>query len=211
MQQRPQTKRQQTFYHFTFKFIGESHPYPFVKVLKYLAEHVIDKRLYVRHDSDNSTKTPSLHNESPLERVAVHWRGVSEAQVELTRLPQQSDDVRARHNRHCARQARQPRKRRRLDTRRRVQILKQHELLMLSCVTCLLKIVQNMANFLSPYLQRLVHVSCSFSYLIQLSSAATITTATGSSQPLLSPTSSQIELKLGQLRSTLATCIPLEK
>jgi hypothetical protein len=77
--------------------------------------------------------------------------------------------------------------------------LKNYELLILSSVTCLLKIVQNMSNFLSPFLKRLVYTSCSFSYLTKLGSEA------GSSSNGLT----QIDIKLGQLRQMLATLIPL--
>ena len=195
-------------------------------MLKFLAEHLIDKRLYVKLSvSDNSTtaKTspPLLHNSNLLSSVLLCIGEVclklkSSSLVYLNKVMTFAlaivDIVRAKlGNRDNAADSTLVTEFKTSSTTSSshssfLTAFKQHELLMLSCVTCLLKIVQNMANFLSPYLQRLVHVSCSFSYLIQLSSAAT---ASGSSQPLLSPTSSQIELKLGQLRSTLATCIPL--
>lgn len=70
-----------------------------------------------------------------------------------------------------------------------------------SCVTCILKIVQNMANFISPFLTRILYVSCSLSSLI---SAASRDNQTNSSHAY-----PQIELKLNQLRFSMATLIPL--
>ena len=69
-------------------------------------------------------------------------------------------------------------------------------MLILSSVTCLLKIVQNMFNFLSPYLKRLIYTACSFSYLARLGSEN-------------ANNLSHIETKLSQLRTILATLIPL--
>jgi U3 small nucleolar RNA-associated protein 10 len=84
---------------------------------------------------------------------------------------------------------------------------KNFELLILSSVTCLLKIVQNMSNFLSPFLKRLVYTSCSLSYLTKTAGADVTTshTATSGANAGLS----QIDIKLGQLRQMLATLIPL--
>jgi hypothetical protein len=73
------------------------------------------------------------------------------------------------------------------------------ELLILSSVTCLQKIVQHMANFLSPFLQRLLHFSCSMSHLIQ-----TLQQDEQNHSNCL-----QIESKLALLRSSLAMQIPL--
>ena len=95
---------------------------------------------------------------------------------------------------------------------------------MLSCATCLQKIVQNMANFLSPFLGRLIYVCCSFSYLItpNQKSFSTIENdikpmdnigAASSFQVLekkTNPTSTcQLDFKFTLLRSTLATQIPI--
>ena len=66
----------------------------------------------------------------------------------------------------------------------------------------MLKIVQNMASFISPFLPRMMYVTCSLSRLI--SSAANQDRQGNSS--LAYP---QIEIKLAQLRSSMATLIPL--
>jgi U3 small nucleolar RNA-associated protein 10 len=77
-----------------------------------------------------------------------------------------------------------------------------------------------MANFLSPFLGRLIYVCCSLSYLTassQKSLAAendspSMDTGTTSSQVLVkqnSTSTSQLDFKLTLLRSTLATQIPL--
>lgn len=73
---------------------------------------------------------------------------------------------------------------------------KNYELLILSTVTCLLKIVQNMSQFLSPYLHRLVYVTTSLSHLTHNFSNT-------------SDNQQQIDTRLGQLRSMIATLIPL--
>jgi len=58
-----------------------------------------------------------------------------------------------------------------------------------------------MSNFISPFLSRIIYVSCSLSTLITTASRVKSTTT--------SSTYSQIEQKLNHLRSSMATLIPL--
>lgn len=89
---------------------------------------------------------------------------------------------------------------------------------MLSCTTCLQKILANMSNFVSPFLSRLIYVCCSLSYLTadnqrKTQKAAEIdnlmdVTSLANRHPGTNPIS-QLDSKLALLRSTLATQIPL--
>jgi hypothetical protein len=104
--------------------------------------------------------------------------------------------------------------------------------LVLSSITCLLKISQNLANFLSPYLKRIVYVACTLQFkkllhnqlttnnqqninTISISSDigmeidAYLNQSTTTGAPQQSKSMQQIDFKLTQLRNCLSTNVPL--
>lgn len=193
------------------KRIGEQNPLAFVKVIKYLSENLIDKKLYIKSARKSDEQVhESLSNSNLLSSVLLCIGEVclklkTNALTYLNQIMSFTleivDFVRARigdtessvdldlimdYDRLIGQGN--------AEAKENSSIFKNYELLALSCVTCMLKVVQNMANFLSPYLKRLFYVSCSLSYLVSTESE---------------DKQVHIELKLTQLRSTLAKQIPL--
>jgi hypothetical protein len=196
------------------KRIGEQNPLAFVRVIKYLSENLIDKSLYIVSGSNNSVK---LHNVNLLSSVLLCIGEVclklkSSALTYLNQImlftleivdeiraklgdSQQSDDI--------INDFTQQKENSSESKTSFTATFKSFELLTISCVTCLLKVVQNLANFLSPFLPRLFYVSSALSYLsVKNDNFLRVSAASLSNSP-------QIDFKLSQLRSTLATLIPL--
>ena len=179
------------------KRIGEENPLAFVKVIKYLTDNLINKKLYI----DDKLK---LNNSNVLSSVLLCIGEVclklkSNALIYLNQIMLFTLDIidliKSKIDQNNDTLGDDLENIRPKNFEQIAVTFKNNELLILSCVTCLLKIVQNMANFLSPYLQRLFHISCSMSFLARFDNNESI--------------SSSIEVKLTQLRSTLATLIPL--
>ena len=175
------------------KRIGEQNPLAFAKVLKFLSENLINLSSYVKgefiHNSNLLSsvllcigevclklKSNSLSNLNQIMTFTLTILDLIETKIGTIDL-----DLIDEYN---------------SKTTKLENKFKNYELLALSCVTCLLKIVQNLSNFLSPYLTQLVHLSCSMSHLVRL----------GLDQPSSPP---NIELKLNQLRHTLTKQVPL--
>ena len=167
------------------KRIGEQNPLSFVRVIKFLSENLIDKTLYLR-EYNKSIQNVNLLSSVLLCIGEVCLKLKSNALVYLNQImlfvldiidviraklndSEMSDDLvddfgamnMDENSRALARQ-------------QFAATFKVHELLMISCVTCLVKIVQNLANFLSPYLTRLFYVSCALSYLTVKNDAITM-------------------------------------
>jgi hypothetical protein len=179
------------------KRIGEENPLAFVKVIKYLTDNLVNKKLYI----DDKLK---LNNSNVLSSVLLCIGEVclklkSNALIYLNQIMLFNLDIidliKSKIDQNNESIGDDLINLRPKNFEQIAVTFKNNELLILSCVTCLLKIVQNMANFLSPYLQRLFHISCSMSFLARFDDNESI--------------NSSIEVKLTQLRSTLATLIPL--
>jgi hypothetical protein len=103
-----------------------------------------------------------------------------------------------------------------------------YELFLLSAITSLFKIVQNLCTFVSPYLPQIINISCSllnqfkqkhslFNVYQQHSQTISISSDIGMDiDALLTNTSNintkvftQLDMKLGQLRNCLALNVPL--
>ena len=201
------------------KRIGEQNPLAFVRVIKFLSENLIDKSLYIK-DGDK------IHNSNLLSSVLLCIGEVC-LKLKSNAIPylnqtmifaleivdilrsklgdnEDSDDLISDFDAKASKQ----------ENAKLIATFKSFELLMISCVTCLLKIVQNLANFLSPYLPRLFYVSCTLSYLAAKNQRLLQANESSDSDAVSKPTSSssslsQIDFKLSQLRSTLATLVPL--
>ncbi|CAF0714899.1 unnamed protein product [Brachionus calyciflorus] len=188
------------------KRIGEQNPLAFVKVLKFLSENLIDKSFYIKQGKDsiqNSNLLSSVllcigevclklksNSLSYLNQIMSFTLEI----VDFVRVKLGDSNSSVDNDLIDEYQLKLNGKEREV-----MSNFKNYELLAISCVTCVLKVVQNMSNFLSPYLQRLLYLSCSFSHLVRLSQSD----QENKSNP------PNIELKLTQLRSTLAKQIPL--
>jgi hypothetical protein len=193
------------------KRIGEQNPLAFVKVIKFLSENLINTRLYIKDSGEN----PTIHNINLLSSVLlcagelclklkssalIYLNQIMTFTLEIIDIIRSKSGMENDLTDDYEKENKDP-------TTSLVLTNKNMELLTLSCVSCLLKIVQNMAKFLSPFLPRLLFVSCSLSSLIvnagrQQAVDLALTLKTNSNF-------SQIEFKLGQLRSSLASLIPL--
>ncbi|RNA28958.1 HEAT repeat-containing 1 [Brachionus plicatilis] len=180
------------------KRIGEQNPLAFAKVLKFLSDNLIDLKLYINdHLIQNSNLLSSVllcigevclklkSNSLPyLNQIMTFTLAILDL-VQSKICPIDQDLVDDYNWKVCAKSPKSENK------------FKHYELLAISCVTCVLKIVQNMSNFLSPFLKKVVHLSCSLSHLVRL----------GVSESGSSP--ANIELKLTQLRLALTKQVPL--
>lgn len=217
------------------KRIGERNPLAFVKVVKYLSENLLDKTLYMRPEAksiDNvnllsvvllccgelclklkSNALVYLNQIVSFDLDVIDFvRGKLESAVQLK--PSDEDELtdefeEARGKREVEKEA----------NARFLKKFKTYELLMLSCATCLQKILANMSNFVSPFLARLIYVSCSLSYLTAVNqrnrsqhtadSEQMLVDTVPAKQQLGTTSLAQLDAKLALLRSTLATQIPL--
>lgn len=156
------------------KRIGEQNPLSFVRVIKFLSENLIEKSLYIKENTSPSDAT--IHNVNLLSSVLLCIGEVclklkSNALAYLNQImifvldivdimraklgdSESSDDLVVDFEANESNV-----------TKQFLSTFKVYELLMISCVTCLVKVVQNLANFLSPYLPRLFYISCALSYL----------------------------------------------
>jgi hypothetical protein len=182
------------------KRIGEKNPLAFVKVVKFLIENsLIEEKTYLSVASKKittTTTTTTIENINLLSSVLLCIGEVclklkTSSLIYLNRIIKfclkMIDVIQAKFADAATREE-------------KCIIFNKSELLILSCITCLLKIIQHMSNFLSPYLTELCHVSCSLSQLVKF-------TTNENGEP--SANSKQIEFKLTQLRSSLATLIPM--
>ena len=208
------------------KRIGEQNPLAFVKVIKFLSENLINKQLFIKKDN-LSLQNVNLLSSLLLCIGEVCLKLKSNSLVYLNQIMlftlDIADLIRAKLE-DPAGQAETSLADEftnlNLDAQtmnKKMAVFKTHEILMISCVTCLLKIVQNMSSFLSPYLPRLFYITCSLSYLnVKNDSMVALNSSIDSTQGeaalnQLKPgaNSIQTDLKLTQLRSTLATLVPL--
>ena len=168
------------------KRIGEQNPLSFVRVIKFLSENLIDKTLYLR-ENNKSIQNVNLLSSVLLCIGEVCLKLKSNALVYLNQIMlfvlDIIDVIRAKLNDSetsddlvddFGAMNMDENSGRTLARQQFAATFKAHELLMISCVTCLVKIVQNLANFLSPYLTRLFYVSCALSYLTVKNDAITM-------------------------------------
>lgn len=179
------------------KRIGERNPLAFVRVLHFLSEHLTHTSLYIVVNKDASvTNKPasSLRNVNLLASVLLCVGEVclklkSNALSHLNQTMLFALDIADWLVTASAAAT--------------AFSFKSHELLLISCVTCILKIVLHLANFLSPHLTRLFRACCSLSRLCADQRRL------GSLSDSASDDLTQCEAKLGQLRSALASLLPL--
>ena len=193
------------------KRIGEQNPLAFVKVIKFVCQNLIQTSMYLNAADSNINNINLLSSVLlcvgelclKLKSTAlIYLNQIMNFTLEIVdvirkrtgcfdeQLPASTDiDVLYLSEQSAAAQT-------------VPAINKNYELLILSCVTCTLKIVQNMASFISPFLPRILYVSCSLSNLIASSTSAEHAAESNSNYP-------QIKLRLGQLRASVATLIPL--
>ncbi len=192
------------------KRIGEQNPLAFVKVIKFMSENLINTKLYI--------KDLNIHNINLLSSVLLCAGELclklkSSSLIYLNQIMTFTleiiDVIRAK----CGHENDLNDDFEENKLKSSTAILpalsnKNLELLTLSCVSCLLKIVQNMAKFLSPFLTRLLFISCSLSSLVSNAGRQVLKNESLANAKLNS-NFPQIELKLTNLRSALATLIPL--
>jgi hypothetical protein len=218
------------------KRIGEHNPLAFIKVLNFLCENLIDKSLYFITNNETTKfkninllssvllcigevclklKTNSLKhlnqimlfNLSIIDFIRHRFGDMDKTSLDTDliddfnkmNIGDGSDNKKLSSSKKAASLAGE---------------FKNYELLILSSVTCLFKIVQNMSNFLSPYLKRMVYICCSLSYLAssatkEMNNVETIMELDQEVRIAQQSNLTNIETKLAQLRSMLATQIPL--
>ena len=195
------------------KRIGDKNSIAFMKVLKYLCENLINKNLYLITDDKSK-----LINQNFLASVLLCIGELcsklkSSTLVYLNQVVNFIFDI--------------------ID----LDEILNNDLLVLSSITCLFKISQNLSNFLSPYLKRLINISCTLQYKkilqdqlisssisknsfshqnisissdigMEIDSFLNQTNITGTTMQQ-SKSMQQIEFKLTQLRNCLSTSVPL--
>lgn len=184
------------------KRIGDKHSLAFIKVLKFLCENYIDK------NTTDSMLASKKSNFNLLSSVLLClgelcFKLKSSCLIYLNKIVKFI-----------------------LDILKQSELLT-NELLVTSCITCLLKIVQNLSQFLSPYLKRILFISCSIYHLLNNKQTNSITSnhlisissefglemqlqdQTQVQQTSNAKTLIQLDAKLSLLRNTLATQIPL--
>ena len=162
------------------KRIGESNPLAFSKVIKALCDKFVHRKIFVHEEKEKELGLVNVNLLSSLLLclgelcLKLKSQALKYLNQVMTFTLEMVEQVKRASNKPLG---------------------KNYELLVLSSVTCLLKIVQNLSNFLSPFLPRLIFLSCSLSELLR------------GDEDQASARSA--EARLNQLRSSLAALIPL--
>ncbi len=190
------------------KRIGDTNSYAFMKILKFICENLIDPNLFLKSESGNKSL---LKNTNLLSSILL-CLGELCSKLKTSSLVYLNRIIKFV-----------------LDLLINQEDVLNYDLFLLSSITCLLKIVQNLCTFLSPYLQQIINVSCSLlnqfkqkhslfnvyqqhSHTISISSDIGMdidALVTQHTQNMNTKVLTQLDMKLSQLRNCLALNVPL--